>query len=549
MATSSNIIRAVLLILAANQAVGFSPRILRSVTPVAHGRSAETARESVIAASSILDQLAKDGEGDAEIEKEYDEALGILVFGSNDPTLEIARNMDFYDEKFQSWLTNKAEASTDLEEREAFKSLAEMVGEIRDKYFENEALEVREGVEDAEVVEEAQDEEEDPFAGIPRATFDESGNAVTADEPNSGSKASSSGDVFSGMRDIQFGGGFTDAAAADAAREQEERTKQAQAAELEVRTSYIKALAALLPLGSAELAKAVKENYLQFDFKFLQVCGEVRLSDPDQSEAIDRVVAAVNAEATARVQASTEILQQVLSMGSPGLMETEITKQVKEGRVDEGVLNLLEANIEAATKAGAAPAAQLMAKLKERAQLELDKLKPADQRLMAQLIRTSSSEERKKLLEAAFEPKQSVLLTMEDSDEAPPEPEVPPPQFIELAKAMIQNFGNLQMPGSDEAGLRDKLLEIASEAEQVSVAIYGESMTAKDQQDRMWNDGTVSIWDLEQMEQEAEINGEQMPWHGDVDENMFIEKFQKGKWSSKEDQGFDDKGVKRVGGN
>jgi len=83
----------------------------------------------------------------------------------------------------------------------------------------------------------------------------------------------------------------------------------------------------------------------------------------------------------------------------------------------------------------------------------------------------------------------------------------------------------------------------------VSVAIYGESMTAKDQQDRMWNDGTVSIWDLEQMEQEAEINGEQMPWHGDVDENMFIEKFQKGKWSSKEDQGFDDKGVKRVGGN
>ena len=66
-------------------------------------------------------------------------------------------------------------------------------------------------------------------------------------------------------------------------------------------------------------------------------------------------------------------------MGSPGLMETEIAKQVKEGRVDEGVLNLLEANIEAATKAGAAPAAQLMAKLKERAQLELDKLKPADQ--------------------------------------------------------------------------------------------------------------------------------------------------------------------------
>jgi hypothetical protein len=67
-------------------------------------------------------------------------------------------------------------------------------------------------------------------------------------------------------------------------------------------------------------------------------------------------------------------------------------------------------------------------------------------------------------------------------------------------------------------------------------------MTAKEQQDRMWADSTVSVWDLETMEQQAEIDGETMPWHGDTDEQVFMDKMMKSKG------GFDEKGVKRIGG-
>ena len=110
-----------------------------------------------------------------------------------------------------------------------------------------------------------------------------------------------------------------------------------------------------------------------------------------------------------------------------------------------------------------------------------------------------------------------------------------------MAKAMIRDFGNLQLGGGDE-GLRERLLAVAVEAEQVSVSIYGETMTAREQQDRAWNDQTVSVWDLETMEQQGEITGETMPWHGDVDEQQFIDKM------GKKAKGLDDNGVRRIGG-
>jgi hypothetical protein len=120
---------------------------------------------------------------------------------------------------------------------------------------------------------------------------------------------------------------------------------------------------------------------------------------------------------------------------------------------------------------------------------------------------------------------------------------VPPDQFIEMCKAMIQNFGNLALPGVEGFKLQQQLLDIAAEAEQVSTALYGPSMSSAEQQDRMWAEGTVSVWDLEMMEQEAEINGETMPWHGEVDEGKFLEKMTSGKKG-----GFDAKGVKKIGG-
>lgn len=79
----------------------------------------------------------------------------------------------------------------------------------------------------------------------------------------------------------------------------------------------------------------------------------------------------------------------------------------------------------------------------------------------------------------------------------------------------------------------------------MSVSIFGESMSPEEQQDRMWADGTVSVWDLETMEQQAEVMGEEMPWHGEMDENLFLEKMQQ---NEKKNMGFDANGVKKIGG-
>ena len=94
-----------------------------------------------------------------------------------------------------------------------------------------------------------------------------------------------------------------------------------------------------------------------------QVCDEVKASDPEQAAAISGVVAAVNAEASNRIAKATSVLQAVLAAGSPGQMETEMARQCRVGAVDEAVFSLLEANIAAATKAGATEPAAVMEKV------------------------------------------------------------------------------------------------------------------------------------------------------------------------------------------
>ena len=44
--------------------------------------------------------------------------------------LDIARNVDFYDDDFVAWVKKKAEDSDDMEEREGLRGLGDMVTEV-----------------------------------------------------------------------------------------------------------------------------------------------------------------------------------------------------------------------------------------------------------------------------------------------------------------------------------------------------------------------------------------------------------------------------------
>lgn len=60
-------------------------------------------------------------------------------------------------------------------------------------------------------------------------------------------------------------------------------------------------------------------------------------------------------------------------------------------------------------------------------------------------------------------------------------PEVPPPDFINCCKAVLLNFGNLNID-EERGDLATQIKLIASEAEVVATRIYGQGMTAKEQQ-------------------------------------------------------------------
>jgi hypothetical protein len=71
----------------------------------------------------------------------------------------------------------------------------------------------------------------------------------------------------------------------------------------------------------------------------------MRVKQPLFSLSLSNRTVQVNTEAARRIASATAVLQDVLQAGSPGAMETAMAKAVTQGRVDEAVLNLLDANI------------------------------------------------------------------------------------------------------------------------------------------------------------------------------------------------------------
>ena len=68
-------------------------------------------------------------------------------------------------------------------------------------------------------------------------------------------------------------------------------------------------------------------------------------------------------------------------------------------------------------------------------------------------------------------------------DQEKPMPDVPPPDFINACKAVLLNFGNLQID-EERGDLSTQIKLIASEAEVVATRIYGQGMTSREQQVR-----------------------------------------------------------------
>jgi len=456
--------------------------------------------------------------GGAPRNQNYDIFLAELVFSPNDPRLDIAENADrAFDEDFLSWLANKVERSIDAEEKVALRDLLEMILEVKKKIDISKMAEDRMAKEKEEELERMRKEAEELAAS----------NAPLSDA-----------EVLLKATNIRV-------SASESEEEKvEEKKKTFYETEIspEIRMSYEGLLQKLLPpYNPGETVATVVYNlYDQCDAQLVKIINDLSDNGDADSKVVQETIAL---EQQNRIGIATEALKEVLALREPPRMEGAIVKMAREGRIDEPFLLLLEANADQARKAGANGPADLMKRLHARAQEEKDKHTASKEiKLLRKLLRAEDSEARLVLLEEAFEPRDALIVagTMENAmkaadGEAPeqkkPEPDVSPPDFINACKALLINFGNL----SDQSGdVASKIKEIASEAEIIATRIYGTGMTLEEQQDKAWSEQTTSIFELEQMEIQAEQLGDVAPWTNPNDDDIL--------------PGFDSDGRMKVGG-
>ena len=338
--------------------------------------------------SDSFNLMSSDDDGPAAdaMEAAYEQFLAELVFSTNDPRVDIVNNFDRCDdEEWLQWLDQRIEKSKDPDERTALRDLYEMILDVKSKMELSRLAEERK-------------ERERQEAEAARVIDAE----VEADE----GRRLTDAEVLKRATAINMAQSETEVA-------EKEEKKSFYDTELtpEIRMSYEKMLEQVLPPYKANETpeSIVFAQYDQFDAQFVKVLTE-RSAGGDEGAAT--VLAALAVEQQKRISAATETLRSVLALGDPMRMEGAIVKLAREGKIDEPFLLLLEANATQARDAGAMGPAQLMDKLRKRAAEEKDKqMSSKEIRLIRQLLRSDDPAEREKILEDAFTPRETLLVS------------------------------------------------------------------------------------------------------------------------------------------
>ncbi|CAH0370141.1 unnamed protein product [Pelagomonas calceolata] len=394
--------------------------------------------------------------GGGASDKDHDVLLGELIFSSRDPREDVASAPELYTEDFLKFVSDKAEDSDDMEEREGLKSLVDMIRATLDmvEKMTKEAEEAQARIE-AEVEAEAE-----------RAAALARGEVVVDTEQVLGAAA-----VASGIEQY--------AEMAREARSEGPGEAGLYGDALGRTTRCCRNSSRPRPRASSRRRR-----------------GRVRT-------ALNAIIEAVNSLSAKRLEQAAARLGTVMQQGSPEKMFAKIQELAIINQIDAPLVELLDANRQQALAAGAAGAgaAELMKNLANRCRDEMDKR-----------IAKDAPEKR------AFEPKEGLALSFgedygKDAAKKTQEgPEVDPTKFIAACQQLIADFGNIDDNGEP---LMVRINQIAAIAETVATELYGDVTSAREQQDLMWNEATTSVFDLEAAELAAEQKGEQMPWHND----------------------------------
>lgn len=260
----------------------------------------------------------------------------------------------------------------------------------------------------------------------------------------------------------------------------------------------------------AELKTAVGASYDRVDMRLLERLSErVALGGSDAS-ALAGVRDTINAVMKERVATATEALKTVLAAGDPVAMRKQIDLLARQGKVDDAFMLLLQANVEQAAKAGAEQAVKVMKMVLEHAMKVKEVGLDPEIKLIRSLIRTEDSETRVKMLMEGLKPRQTV--TSIDGNPVT-NVKVDGKKFVIALRKLIEEFGNV-----DEKFVL-KLSQIGEESEAVARKLFDmEDKDVRDLQDEAFHKRSVSIWDLERIEVEEELEGRKAPWEGQLGE-------------------------------
>ena len=168
--------------------------------------------------------------------------------------------------------------------------------------------------------------------------------------------------------------------------------------------------------------------------------------------------------------------------------------------------------------------AAVLGSLKNRVQDELDKQLPPVQQLLRKLLRTDDKTARARMLreKMASKGKSSIILAGMDGkeqDDDDGEPEVPPRELSQALLELKQRFGNVDE--NYDTGFVKKLEMIGDEAEAIALELAGgKEVSAQEQQDMMWDRGTVSVFELEKVEDQAHEEGKLAVWEKEAQDQI-----------------------------
>lgn len=284
--------------------------------------------------------------------------------------------------------------------------------------------------------------------------------------------------------------------------------------------SYDKLIGELI-MDPSNIDTAVEAAFDRIDMRFLERLNERVQEDSPQKDLLAQLNSSIQSTMSARVQKASETLAKILKAGDPNAMKKELMILNAKGALDDSVVLLLEANIDQAKKAGAAPAVEVMTMLRDKCVDYKDQSMPEEVRLIRKLLRTEDEAARRVMLTEAFKPRDD-LLNPDGSNKK--KQVVSGKQFVMALRKLISEFGNV-----DEKFLA-RVDMIAKESEAVASELFNvnQDMDIQSMQDEAFHKRSISVWELESLEEQYERSGIEAPWQGesrggwDKDGNMII---------------------------